>query len=106
MGRIFRAGFIGMKVHTNGRCNAEGHVTSEDSPMHLWCAMLSKVCVPSDTRCHCRMAEDEYPDDIKMRVSIETVSLGLSRRPSKEGKFLAVCVGVTERRRQHRFRVC
>ncbi|MHB1188940.1 MAG: hypothetical protein ACYCZ3_15180 [Thiobacillus sp.] len=52
------------------------------------------------------MAEDEYPDDIKMRVSIETVSLGLSRRPSKAGKFLAVCVGVTERRRQHRFRVC
>ena len=49
MGRMSRVGFIGMRIHTNGRCDAEGsHVTTEDAPMHLWCAMLSKACVQKD----------------------------------------------------------
>jgi hypothetical protein len=41
----------GMKMPSNGRCNAEGsHVIIDGAPMHRWCAMLSKVCVRKDHR--------------------------------------------------------
>lgn len=49
MGRMIRAGFIGMKGLTSVRVSAAGsHVTTADVCMPLWCIMLSKVCVQKD----------------------------------------------------------
>jgi hypothetical protein len=40
MGRMTRAGFIGMKTLTDKRCDAEAsHATIDDTPMRRWCAM-------------------------------------------------------------------
>jgi hypothetical protein len=51
MDPLSQAGYIGMKVPSNERCNVEGsHVTIDDALTSRWYTMLSKACGQKDHR--------------------------------------------------------
>jgi transposase, IS30 family len=105
MGRMSRAGFIGMKMLSNGRCNAEGSHVIIDRRAH---APLVRYVEQS-------MRAERSPDviaarlkmeyaDIKMRVSIETIYRWVYRDAHQGGQlFKFLCRSHKKRRKQRRY---